>query len=44
LLILEEWDPVKKEHTGRKIEKYINYLFKFDLDFFGQNIPDEFFW
>jgi ASC-1-like (ASCH) protein len=36
LLILEEWDPVKKEHTGRKIEKYINYLFKFDLDFFGQ--------
>jgi ASC-1-like (ASCH) protein len=36
LLILEEWDPEKKEHTGRKIEKYINYVLKFDLDTFGQ--------
>jgi len=36
LLVLEEWDSVKKEYTGRKIEKYINYVFKFDLDAFGQ--------
>lgn len=36
LLVLEEWDPDKKEYTGRKIEKYINYVFKFDLDTFGQ--------
>jgi len=36
LLVLEEWDPIKKEYTGRKIEKYINYVFKFDLDTFGQ--------
>ena len=36
LLVLEEWDPIKKEYTGRKIEKYINYVFKFDLDAFGQ--------
>ena len=35
-LVLEEWDPIKKEYTGRKIEKYINYVFKFDLDTFGQ--------
>ena len=36
MLVLEEWDPIKKEHTGRKIEKYVNYIFKFDLDTFGQ--------
>lgn len=36
LLILEEYDSIKKEYTGRKIEKYINYVLKFDLDLFGQ--------
>jgi ASC-1-like (ASCH) protein len=36
LLILEEWDPIKKEHTGRKIEKYVSYILKFNLDDFEQ--------
>jgi hypothetical protein len=36
LLILEEWDEVKKEHTGRTLEKYITYVLKFDLNTFGQ--------
>ncbi|MBU0612368.1 DUF3850 domain-containing protein [Patescibacteria group bacterium] len=36
LLVLEEWDPVKKEYTGRKMEKYADYVLKFDLDLFGQ--------
>ncbi len=35
-LILEEWDPEKKEYTGRKIEKKVTYLLKFKLDSFGQ--------
>ena len=36
ILILEEWDPVKKEYTGRKIEKKVSYILKFKLDDFGQ--------
>ncbi|MFZ2072625.1 MAG: DUF3850 domain-containing protein [Minisyncoccia bacterium] len=36
LLILEEFDNSKNEYTGRKMEKYINYVLKFDLDLFGQ--------
>jgi ASC-1-like (ASCH) protein len=36
LLVLEEFDMDKKEYTGRKIEKYINYVLKFNLDIFGQ--------
>ena len=36
LLILEEWDPIKKEHTGRKIEKYASYVNKFNLDDYDQ--------
>lgn len=35
-LILEEWDPKTKKYTGRKIEKRVNYLSKFDLNKFGQ--------
>lgn len=31
-LALEEWDPVKKEYTGRKIEKGVSYVFKFKID------------
>jgi ASC-1-like (ASCH) protein len=31
-LALEEWDPVKKEYTGRKIEKEVSYVFKFKTD------------
>ena len=36
LLILEEWDSIKGERTGRKIEKYPTYILKFDLDKFEQ--------
>lgn len=35
-LILEEWNPENKEYTGRTIEKKIDYISKFNLDFFGQ--------
>jgi len=35
-LVLEEWDPKKKEYTGRKIEKKVNYVLKFNLNDFGQ--------
>jgi len=35
-LVLEEWDQVTKEYTGRKIEKKVNYVLKFNLDSFGQ--------
>jgi ASC-1-like (ASCH) protein len=35
-LVLEEWDPETKEYTGRKIEKKVNLVFKFELDDFGQ--------
>lgn len=34
-LILEEWDPKTREYTGRKIEKKVDGVFKFDLDQFG---------
>ena len=36
MLILEEWNEEQKKHTGRKIEKYVNYVLKFDLNAFGQ--------
>ncbi len=35
-LILEEWNPGTKEYTGRTIEKQVNFVFKFNLDDFGQ--------
>jgi ASC-1-like (ASCH) protein len=35
-LVLEEWDPETKEYTGRKIEKKVNYVLKFNLDDFKQ--------
>lgn len=35
-LILEEWDPKTKKYTGRKIEKKVDRVFKFNLDDFGQ--------
>lgn len=35
-LILEEWNPETKEYTGRKLEKKVGYIFKFDLNKFGQ--------
>jgi ASC-1-like (ASCH) protein len=36
ILVLEEWNPETKEYTGRKIEKEIDYVLKFDLDSFNQ--------
>lgn len=36
VLILEEYNPKTKEYTGRKIEKKVKYIFKFNLDDFGQ--------
>ena len=35
-LILEEWDPKTKQYTGRKIEKRVDFVRKYDLNFFGQ--------
>ena len=35
-LILEEWDPETKGYTGRKLEKKVGYILKFDLDKFSQ--------
>lgn len=32
ILVLEEYDPKKKEYTGRKIEKKVGYVFKFQPD------------
>ncbi|PIR71518.1 MAG: RNA-binding protein, partial [Candidatus Nealsonbacteria bacterium CG10_big_fil_rev_8_21_14_0_10_37_25] len=28
VLVLKEWDPKKKEYTGRKIKKKVKYLLK----------------
>ncbi len=36
VLVLEEWDPKENKYTGRKIEKKVDYILKFDLDDFGQ--------
>ncbi len=35
-LVLEEWNPETKEYTGRTIKKEVNFVFKFNLDDFGQ--------
>lgn len=35
-LVLEEWDPKIKEYTGRKVEKKVDYILKFNLDKYGQ--------
>jgi len=34
--VLEEWDPKTKAYTGRKMEKRVDYVFKFNLNDFGQ--------
>ncbi len=31
-LVLEEWNPEKKEYTGRKIEKKVSCVNKFKID------------
>ena len=35
-LVLEEWNPGTKQYTGRKIEKLVDYVLKFELNDFGQ--------
>jgi ASC-1-like (ASCH) protein len=35
-LVLEEWNPEIKEHTGKTIEKKVDFVYKFNLDDFGQ--------
>ncbi|HRR94976.1 MAG TPA: DUF3850 domain-containing protein [Candidatus Paceibacterota bacterium] len=36
ILILREWDPHKKEYTGRQIKKKVKYVLKFKLNEFNQ--------
>jgi len=36
ILVLKEWDPKKKEYTGRKVKKMVNFVLKFKLNDFGQ--------
>lgn len=36
IFVLEEWDPRTKEYTGRRLEKKVKNVFKFNLDDFGQ--------
>lgn len=35
-LILEEWNPVTNQYTGKSIEKKAGYIYKFNLNEFGQ--------
>jgi ASC-1-like (ASCH) protein len=35
-LLLEEWNPKTKKYTGRKIQKKVKYLLRFNLNDFGQ--------
>ncbi|MBI3289840.1 DUF3850 domain-containing protein [Candidatus Microgenomates bacterium] len=32
ILSLQEWDPKKKEYTGRELEKKVTYVGKFKID------------
>lgn len=42
-LVLEEWDPKIKKHTGRKIEKKVSYVLKFgDLTFWSKKDMDKY--
>ncbi|NCT00261.1 DUF3850 domain-containing protein [Candidatus Parcubacteria bacterium] len=35
-LVLKEWNPKKKEYTGRKIKRKVKYVLKFHLNDFSQ--------
>ncbi|KKP32941.1 MAG: hypothetical protein A2312_00720 [Candidatus Staskawiczbacteria bacterium RIFOXYB2_FULL_32_9] len=35
-IILQEFDSIKKEYTGRTLEKKVGYVLKFKLNDFGQ--------
>ncbi len=32
ILVLEEWNPETKQHTGRKVERKVTYVGKFKID------------
>ena len=43
ILILEEYDPDKKEYTGRKIEKKVKFVVKTkDLRFWSEEETDKY--
>jgi ribosomal protein S17 len=43
ILVLREWDPKKKDYTGRVIKKKITYVLRTkDLPFWGKNEVDKF--
>jgi len=35
-LLLEEWDPKTEKYTGRKIEKKVSFVLKFNPNDFSQ--------
>lgn len=35
-LVLEEWDPKSGTYTGRRMERKVSHVFKFELDKYGQ--------
>lgn len=41
-LVLEEWNPKTKAHTGRKIEKRVGWVGKFTLDDMARFWPKEY--
>lgn len=41
ILVLKEWNPKKKEYTGREIKKKVNFVLKFKLNDFGQKKEKE---
>lgn len=42
-LVLEEWDEIRKEYTGRKVEVVADYILKTkDLPFFSQEDVDKY--
>lgn len=43
ILVLEEWDPQKKEYTGKKLETTVTYVMKTkDQPFYTQEQADKY--
>jgi hypothetical protein len=43
VLVLREWDPAKKDYTGRSLEKTVGYVLKMDgLKYYSQTEIDKF--
>jgi ribosomal protein S17 len=43
ILVLKEWDALKKEYTGRVVEKKVTYVLKTkDINFWPQEDVDKF--